>query len=464
MKNTEKGFAMDKNIENWEKVLLIIKEQMMRTSYDTWVKPLVLKSVNTDKATLELVTYSEMSRSILINRYFRTIDDAVFEVFGQKMKIELLISDEVNRSNDRDAIEKEREYYEQVMKRPGNDELQLNPKYNFSTFVVGASNELAHAACLAVAKSPATVYNPLFLYGNSGLGKTHLMHAIGHYVMQNNPEKKVLCVSSEMFTNELVNAIQNKKMDEFRQKYRNVDVLMIDDIQFIEKKDRTQEELFHTFNTLYENSKQIVLSSDRPPKEIESIDNRLQTRFEWGLPVDIQSPDFETRVAILKNKAEMEDIQVNEELLEIFYVIADKITTNIRELEGALNRVIAHANLMNKPLSKDTAKEVLTDVFDTSNRQVDIPLIKNTVCAHFSINVQDMDSAKRTKTLVHPRQIAMYLCRELTELSLPKIGENFGNRDHTTVMHACDKITKELKTDEDLRKTLSELKSTIMDD
>lgn len=455
---------MDKNIENWEKVLLIIKEQMMRTSYDTWVKPLVLKSVNTDKGILELVTYSEMSRSILMNRYFRTIDDAVFEVFGRKMKIELLISDEVNRTNDRDTIEKEREYYEQVMKRPGNDELQLNPKYNFSTFVVGASNELAHAACLAVAKSPATVYNPLFLYGNSGLGKTHLMHAIGHYVMQNNPEKKVLCVSSEMFTNELVNAIQNKKMDEFRQKYRNVDVLMIDDIQFIEKKDRTQEELFHTFNTLYENTKQIVLSSDRPPKEIESIDNRLQTRFEWGLPVDIQSPDFETRVAILKNKAEMEDIQVNDELLEIFYVIADKITTNIRELEGALNRVIAHANLMNKPLSKDTAKEVLTDVFDTSNRQIDIPLIKNTVCAYFGINVQDMDSAKRTKTLAHPRQIAMYLCRDLTESSLPKIGENFGNRDHTTVMHACEKISKELKNDEDLRKTLSELKSTIMDD
>jgi chromosomal replication initiator protein len=316
---------------------------------------------------------------------------------------------------------------------------------------------------MAVAKSLATVYNPLFLYGNSGLGKTHLMHAIGHYVLQNNPGKRVLCVSSEMFTNELVNAIQNKKMDEFRQKYRNIDILMIDDIQFIEKKDRTQEELFHTFNTLYENNKQIVLSSDRPPKEIETIDKRLQSRFEWGLPVDIQSPDFETRVAILKNKAEMEDIQVNEELIEIFYVIADKITSNIRELEGALNRVIAHANLMNKPLSKDTAKEVLTDVFDTSNRQVDPPLIKNTVCAYFGINVQDIDSAKRTKNLAHPRQIAMYLCRELTELSLPKIGENFGNRDHTTVMHACEKITKEMKSDEELRKLISELKSNILD-
>jgi chromosomal replication initiator protein len=454
---------MDNNIEKWSEVLLHIKQEMMPTSFDTWIKPLVIKSVSLDKETIELITYSEMSKSILTNRYLKIIDDAVSEVYGKKLSISLLISDEVNRINDKEVIEKEKEYYEKVMKRPGNDELQLNPKYNFSTFVVGASNELAYAASMAVAKSLATVYNPLFLYGNSGLGKTHLMHAIGHYVLQNNPGKRVLCVSSEMFTNELVNAIQNKKMDEFRQKYRNIDILMIDDIQFIEKKDRTQEELFHTFNTLYENNKQIVLSSDRPPKEIETIDKRLQSRFEWGLPVDIQSPDFETRVAILKNKAEMEDIQVNEELIEIFYVIADKITSNIRELEGALNRVIAHANLMNKPLSKDTAKEVLTDVFDTSNRQVDPPLIKNTVCAYFGINVQDIDSAKRTKNLAHPRQIAMYLCRELTELSLPKIGENFGNRDHTTVMHACEKITKEMKSDEELRKLISELKSNILD-
>jgi chromosomal replication initiator protein len=455
--------VMDNNIEKWSEVLLHIKQEMMPTSFDTWIKPLVIKSVSLDKETIELITYSEMSKSILTNRYLKIIDDAVSEVYGKKLSISLLISDEVNRINDKEVIEKEKEYYEKVMKRPGNDELQLNPKYNFSTFVVGASNELAYAASMAVAKSLATVYNPLFLYGNSGLGKTHLMHAIGHYVLQNNPGKRVLCVSSEMFTNELVNAIQNKKMDEFRQKYRNIDILMIDDIQFIEKKDRTQEELFHTFNTLYENNKQIVLSSDRPPKEIETIDKRLQSRFEWGLPVDIQSPDFETRVAILKNKAEMEDIQVNEELIEIFYVIADKITSNIRELEGALNRVIAHANLMNKPLSKDTAKEVLTDVFDTSNRQVDPPLIKNTVCAYFGINVQDIDSAKRTKNLAHPRQIAMYLCRELTELSLPKIGENFGNRDHTTVMHACEKITKEMKSDEELRKLISELKSNILD-
>lgn len=267
-----------------------------------------------------------------------------------------------------------------------------------------------------------------------------------------------------MFTNELVNAIQNKKNEEFRNKYRGIDLLMIDDIQFIEKKDRTQEELFHTFETLYGTNKQIIFCSDRPPKEIETIDARLKSRFEWGLTVDIQSPDFETRVAILKNKAEMEDIQVNEDLLEIFYLIADKITSNIRELEGALNRVIAHANLMNKPLTKETAKEVLSGVFDTSSRAIDAPLIKNTVCGHFGINVADIESSKRTKNLAHPRQIAMYLCRELTELSLPKIGEFFGKRDHTTVMHACEKISNEMLKDEDLRNTISDLKSKILDE
>lgn len=454
---------MEKIVENWKEILKEVEPEMMPASYNTWIKPLVPQSIDKENGIVKLVTYNDMSKSVLTNRYVMILEKAIYKVYGESMKIEFILSDEVNQPSDKSEIDKDKIYYERVLKRPGNDELYLNPRYNFSTFVVGANNELAHAAALAVARNPASVYNPLFLYGNSGLGKTHLMHAIGHYVMQNHPLKKVLYVSSEMFTNELVNAIQGKKMDEFRNKYRNIDVMLIDDIQFIEKKDRTQEELFHTFNTLYDTNKQIIFSSDRPPKEIETIDKRLQSRFEWGLPVDIQSPDFETRVAILKNKAEMEDIQVNDDMLEIFYLIADKITANIRELEGALNRVIAHANLMNKPLAKETAKEVLTDVFDTSNRQIDIPLIKNTVCAHFGINVQDMDSSKRTKNLAHPRQIAMYLSRELTKLSLPKIGENFGNRDHTTVMHAYDKITKEIAKDEEMKNLINELKSNILD-
>ncbi len=454
---------MEKIIDKWKEILKEVEPEMMPASYNTWIKPLVPHSIDMENNIVKLVTYNDMSKSVLTNRYVMILEKAIEKVYTESMKIEFILSDEVNKPLDKAELDKDKIYYESVLKRPGNDELYLNPRYNFSTFVVGANNELAHAAALAVARNPASVYNPLFLYGNSGLGKTHLMHAIGHYVMQNHPLKKVLYVSSEMFTNELVNAIQSKKMDEFRTKYRNIEVLMIDDIQFIEKKDRTQEELFHTFNTLYDTNKQIIFSSDRPPKEIEKIDKRLQSRFEWGLTVDIQSPDFETRVAILKNKAEMEDIQVNDEMLEILYLIADKITANIRELEGALNRVVAHANLMNKPLSKATAKEVLTDVFDTSDRQIDVPLIKNTVCAHFGINVQDMDSSKRTKNLAHPRQIAMYLARELTELSLPKIGENFGNRDHTTVMHACNKISKEIATDEEMKNIINEIKTSILD-
>lgn len=432
---------------------------MMPASFNTWVEPLVPKSIDTDAGIFTLVTYNDMSKSILQNRYLSILENAVQKVCGTPLKINFVLSDdEDNLKNGKNSEKKP------AVKNPANDELCLNPRYNFSTFVVGANNELAYAAALAVAKSPATTYNPLFLYGKSGLGKTHLMHAVGHYVIQNSPSKRVLYVSSEMFTNELVNAIQNKKNEEFRNKYRGIDLLMIDDIQFIEKKDRTQEELFHTFETLYGTNKQIIFCSDRPPKEIETIDARLKSRFEWGLTVDIQSPDFETRVAILKNKAEMEDIQVNEDLLEIFYLIADKITSNIRELEGALNRVIAHANLMNKPLTKETAKEVLSGVFDTSSRAIDAPLIKNTVCGHFGINVADIESSKRTKNLAHPRQIAMYLCRELTELSLPKIGEFFGKRDHTTVMHACEKISNEMLKDEDLRNTISDLKSKILDE
>ena len=450
---------MENIIKNWKKILEEAESEMMPASFNTWVERLVPKSIGTDAGIFTLVTYNDMSKSILQNRYLSILENAVQKVCGTPLKINFVLSDdEDNLKNGKNSEKKP------AVKNPANDELCLNPRYNFSTFVVGANNELAYAAALAVAKSPATTYNPLFLYGKSGLGKTHLMHAVGHYVIQNSPSKRVLYVSSEMFTNELVNAIQNKKNEEFRNKYRGIDLLMIDDIQFIEKKDRTQEELFHTFETLYGTNKQIIFCSDRPPKEIETIDARLKSRFEWGLTVDIQSPDFETRVAILKNKAEMEDIQVNEDLLEIFYLIADKITSNIRELEGALNRVIAHANLMNKPLTKETAKEVLSGVFDTSSRAIDAPLIKNTVCGHFGINVADIESSKRTKNLAHPRQIAMYLCRELTELSLPKIGEFFGKRDHTTVMHACEKISNEMLKDEDLRNTISDLKSKILDE
>lgn len=441
--------------EKWNLVLQKIKADSMPAIYSTWIKPLRFISADEQNKEIRLTTNSTLSIGILRNRYMPIIKQAVLEVYGFDM--EIIVSQGYEPENGGES-EKQSDLPYQF------EENALNPRYNFDTFVVGSNNELAYAACRAVAKGPASVNsNPLFIYGNSGLGKTHLMNAIGHYVQQNDPARRVLYLSSETFTNELVNALQSHEMDRFREKYRNIDILMIDDIQFIEKKESTQTELFHTFNTLYETNRQIVFTSDRPPKDISTIDQRLKSRFEWGLSVDIQPPDFETRVAILKNKAEMEDIEVNDEMLEIFYFIAEKITTNIRELEGALNTVIAHANLTNKPLTRKMAGEVLKGVFNTKNRTVDIPLIKNTVCAYYNINVQDMDSSKRTKNLAHPRQIAMYLCRELTDTSLPKIGKNFGNRDHTTVIHACEKISKEIKTDEELKKDIEKLKSSIMD-
>ena len=441
--------------EKWNLVLQKIKADSMPAIYSTWIKPLRFISADEQNKEIRLTTNSTLSIGILRNRYMPIIKQAVLEVYGFDM--EIIVSQGYEPENGGES-EKQSDLPYQF------EENALNPRYNFDTFVVGSNNELAYAACRAVAKGPASVNsNPLFIYGNSGLGKTHLMNAIGHYVQQNDPARRVLYLSSETFTNELVNALQSHEMDRFREKYRNIDILMIDDIQFIEKKESTQTELFHTFNTLYETNRQIVFTSDRPPKDISTIDQRLKSRFEWGLSVDIQPPDFETRVAILKNKAEMEDIEVNDEMLEIFYFIAEKITTNIRELEGALNTVIAHANLTNKPLTRKMAGEVLKGVFNTKDRTVDIPLIKNTVCAYSNINVQDMDSSKRTKNLAHPRQIAMYLCRELTDTSLPKIGKNFGNRDHTTVIHACEKISKEIKTDEELKKDIEKLKSSIMD-
>ncbi len=427
--------------DSWGEVLKILESTILTVSYNSWIKPLKAYE-DKKKHTVTLTADDDMTMSFIKNRYISDIKAAVEKVYGSEYTVKIENSADFSEG----AVSRESAGFgsvgntsdqpDQNSKKISNDESSLNPKYIFDTFVTGPNNELAFAASEAVAKNTGGAYNPLFIYGNSGLGKTHLMHAIGHYVMRNEPDKYVLYVSSEMFTNELVNAIQARKMEEFRAKYRSVDVLMIDDIQFIEKKDTTQEEIFHTFNSLYEAHRQIVISSDRPPKEIKSIDNRLRSRFEWGLSVDIKSPDYETRIAILKNKAEMENFEITDDMLEILDIIATKITANIRELEGALNRVTAHATLTNKPLTKETAKEVLTDVFSTSTGVIDANLIKSAVCSRYNITIEEIESSKRTKALAFPRQIAMYLCRELTELSLPKIGENFGNRDHTTVMHA----------------------------
>ena len=349
---------------------------------------------------------------------------------------------------------------------PYKEEYYLNPKFNFDNFIVGPNNEYAHAVSLAVADNPSTAYNPLFIYGGSGLGKTHLMHAIGQHIMRTNPSLKVLYVSSEMFTSELVQALQdpvnkNSKLNAFKAKYRNVDVLLIDDIQFIEGKESTQMEFFHTFNTLYGLNRQIVISSDRHPNKLRDLDERLTSRFKSNIMADIQPPDFETRVAILRKKAEEEGLVIDENTLEVIDLIAEKIKFNIRELDSALLRVISFSKFKNQPLTAKFAKEHLTDIFSVRDIDISCESIKKAVCKKYNIKIADIESKKRNREFSHPRQIAMYLCRELTNLSLPKIGESFGGRDHTTVLHACDKIGKQVKLDPTLFEDIRNLKEDL---
>lgn len=334
----------------------------------------------------------------------------------------------------------------------------LNSRYTFDAFVVGGSNRFAHAASLAVAEEPAGAYNPLFLYGGVGLGKTHLMQAIGHHVLERCPDTKVVYVSTETFTNDLIESIGRKSMKEFRNKYRHVDVLLLDDVQFLAGKNSTQEELFHTFNALYEAKKQVVLSSDRPPKEIPTLEERLRSRFEWGLIADIQPPDLETRVAILRKKAEEEGLYLDD---EVTHFIADKVRSNIRELEGALVKVIAYSNMTGKQIDLALARDALKHMLSLTSRRIGVESIQRAVSAHYGISTNDMKSRKRTRAIAFPRQVAMYLARELTELSLPKIGEAFGNRDHSTVLHACEKIAREMKDDPSFAAELNQLKEQI---
>ena len=337
---------------------------------------------------------------------------------------------------------------------PG-DTSSLNPKYTFDSFVTGSSNRFAHAAALAVAEAPGKVYNPFFIYGGVGLGKTHLMHAIGNRVLHNHPEMRVLYVSSEQFTNEIIRSIQEGTAELFRQKYRSIGVLLVDDIQFLSGKQSTQEEFFHTFNTLHDAQKQIILSSDRPPREVQKLEDRLRSRFEWGLITDIQAPDLETRIAILNKKATIDHYSVPNDVL---VYIASRIDSNIRELEGALTRVVAYASLIGRPVTTELVAEALKDVFpNNKTREITLEVIQEIVSSYFKIRIEDLHSKKRSRPIAYPRQIAMYLCRELTDTSLPQIGNFFGGRDHTTVLHAYDKITRERQRDMKLNAIINEL-------
>lgn len=436
----------------WEKTLNIIKSEMSEVSFNTWIKSCEPLSISSD--SIRLGVPNEFTKDILEQRYKDLVANAIKLISSKKYNIEFLIKSETSELPSEDTAVKPSKKNSSVIV---NDLMlaTLNPKYTFDSFVIGNSNRFAHAASLAVAEAPAKAYNPLFIYGGVGLGKTHLMHAIGHYILQNNSKSKVVYVSSEKFTNELINAIKDDKNEEFRNKYRNIDVLLIDDIQFIAGKERTQEEFFHTFNALHEASKQIILSSDRPPKEIPTLEDRLRSRFEWGLIADIQAPDFETRMAILKKKADVENLNVAN---EVMVYIATKIKSNIRELEGALIRIVAYSSLTGRDITVDLATEALKDIISNKqSKNITIETIQDVVSSYYNLRVEDLKSQRRTRNIAYPRQIAMYLSRKLTDLSLPKIGEEFGGRDHTTVIHAYEKISESLKNDESTQNTINDL-------
>jgi chromosomal replication initiator protein len=406
---------------------------------------------------------SEMARDTIRSRYAAAVASAVRSLTSRKLNVEFVVDAEAGRKMHRPPARAK----EPPTATPTADaaeagvdpQTELRDRYTFDTFVVGTSNRLAHAASQAVAQNPARAYNPLFVYGGVGLGKTHLMHAIGHLARNLHRRSRVLYVTAETFTNQIITAIRDDKTDEFRARYRNIDILLIDDIQFISGKERTQEEFFHTFEALHGAQKQLVISSDRPPKDFTTLEERLRSRFEWGLITDIQPPDFETRVAILKKKAQLEAIDIPDDVL-VF--IARRVETNIRELEGALIRLAAHTSLHEEPMTLTLAQTLLKDLFPTERRRlVTIPMIQAAVAAYYGIDADDLSAKSRTRNVAFPRQVAMYLCRRLTDSSLPRIGEAFGGRDHTTVMHACTKIEGQLGQSEELRATVQTLVDAI---
>ena len=453
--------------ELWQTALLLLEKEMIKPSFETWIK--VLSPVSFENATFELGTQRQIVKEWVETRYTAMIRKALEQIVEQPvlLKFTLLPDEQANNFLPPPSIPQANS-----MKKSSSAETEpgtfiksednhspLNPKYTFDSFVIGNSNRFAHAASLAVSEVPAKVYNPFFIYGGVGLGKTHLMHAIGHRIMQIHPEIKVLYISSEKFTNDFINSIMSGHPENFRNRYRNIDVLLIDDIQFLAKKEQTQEEFFHTFNALHESNKQIIISSDRPPKDIPTLEDRLRSRFEWGLTTDIQSPDLETRIAILRKKALLENISMPN---DVIVYISTRIDNNIRELEGAFNRVNAFSFLNRKPITIELAIESLKDLFPKEKaNQVTPQLIQEVVAMYFKIKNDDMTSKRRTRNVTVPRQIAMFLCREMTDWSLPKIGEVFGGRDHTTVIHAYEKVNRERLEDAKLSALIDELTTKI---
>ncbi|NMA92796.1 MAG: chromosomal replication initiator protein DnaA [Firmicutes bacterium] len=447
----------------WDLMLTEIEKNLSRPSFETWLKS--TRPVSLTGKTILIEVPNDFTKDWLESRYQNSILKIIKNLTGENYNIHFVISSSLEPEVDKPAdlqfsdpspppnVKPKNSYPKSYQGTP------LNPRYTFESFVVGNCNRLAHAASLAVAEAPSRAYNPLFIYGGVGLGKTHLLHAIGHYIVDNNHGiKKTTYISTEKFTNDFINSIRDNKTVDFRNKYRSADVLLIDDVQFLAGKEQTQEEFFHTFNTLHESYRQVVVSSDRPPKEIPTLEDRLRSRFEWGLITDINSPDLETRIAILKKKATQENLKIPD---DVIMYIANKFETNIRELEGALIRIIAYSSLSDSPVTLDLAKEALKDIISTFRKKITIKQILEETASCFNITPQEMKSKKRTQIIVFPRQVAMYLTRELTDSSLIKIGREFGGRDHTTVIHACKKIEAELSSNSELKNKLALIKSKL---
>jgi len=428
----------------------LLKDETTKISYETWIKNLEIQSA--DNCNIVLLASSTFQKEAIHSRYYDLLTNTFKYITNKDCTISIIAKEEVqdldNVSNNTDTAY-------------GYSNSTLNQKYTFDNFVVGNNNRFAHAAALAVAEAPVTSYNPLFIYGGVGLGKTHLMHAIGNEILKKNRNSNILYVSSEKFTNQLINAIKDNKNETFRNKYRNIDVLLIDDIQFIAGKERIQEEFFHTFNALHESGKQIILSSDRPPKDINLLEDRLKSRFEWGLIADISNPDYETRLAILRKKAQSDNIIIEDDILSN---IATRIDSNIRELEGTLNKLIAKSSLTNSPITMEMAERAINDIVSQQDKVISSEYIQETVAKYFNISSKEIKGSKRSNDIAFPRQIAMYLCRHVAQMSLPQIGKDFGKRDHTTVMHACSKIDKELKENQNTKLIVESVKNILISD
>lgn len=428
----------------------LLKDETTKISYETWIKNLEIQSAN--NGNIVLVASSTFQKEAIYARYHALLTNTFNFITNKDCNVSIIAKEEVQDtnvvSNNNDTAY-------------GYSNSTLNPKYTFDSFVVGNNNRFAHAAALAVAEAPVTSYNPLFIYGGVGLGKTHLMHAIGNEILRKNRNSNILYVTSEKFTNQLINAIKDNKNESFRNKYRNIDVLLIDDIQFIAGKERIQEEFFHTFNALHESGKQIILSSDRPPKDIPLLEDRLKSRFEWGLIADISNPDYETRLAILRKKAQTDNIIIEDDILSN---IATRIDSNIRELEGTLNKLIAKSSLTNSPITMEMAERAINDIVSQQDKVISSDFIQETVAKYFNISAKELKGSKRSNDIAFPRQIAMYLCRTVAQMSLPQIGKDFGKRDHTTVMHACHKIDKELKENQNTKLIVDSVKNILISD